>query len=246
MPIFGIGLHILLAIFFAIHAVRNGRELYWLLILFMFPLLGSIVYGVAIWLPDMRNNRTLKTVGRGLQKVIDPQRRLREALSDFETTDTVKNRLTLADALLDSGRASEAVVHYQNALHGPFASEPDIHVRLAKALLESGQAATARDQLAELIQQHPEFKSELGHLAYARALADCAEQAKAREEFEVLINYHSSLEAPARYVEYLQRWNDRTHADHVRDLALNRAKRLPAHTRDAEREWLKQLQRQPN
>ena len=43
MPIFGLGLHILIAIFFAIHAIRTGREMYWLLILFMFPLLGSIV-----------------------------------------------------------------------------------------------------------------------------------------------------------------------------------------------------------
>ena len=36
--IFGIGLHVLVAIFFAVHAVKRGRELYWLLILFMFPL----------------------------------------------------------------------------------------------------------------------------------------------------------------------------------------------------------------
>ena len=52
MPIFGIGLHILIAIFFAIHAIRTGRELYWLVILFMFPLLGSIVYFAAVFLPS--------------------------------------------------------------------------------------------------------------------------------------------------------------------------------------------------
>mgnify|MGYP002140441361 CR=1 FL=1 len=48
--LFGVGLHILAAIFFAIHAVRRGRELYWLLILFMFPLFGSVVYFFAIYL----------------------------------------------------------------------------------------------------------------------------------------------------------------------------------------------------
>ena len=47
MPLIGLGLHFLIAIFFAIHAVRNRRQLYWLLILFSFPLLGSLAYFVA-------------------------------------------------------------------------------------------------------------------------------------------------------------------------------------------------------
>ena len=54
MTIFGIGIHILIAVFFAIHVVRNGQQLYWLLILFMFPLLGSVVYFFAIYLPNSR------------------------------------------------------------------------------------------------------------------------------------------------------------------------------------------------
>lgn len=47
MTIFGIGLHILIALFFAIHAVRTGRELDWLFILFRLPLLGAIARGSA-------------------------------------------------------------------------------------------------------------------------------------------------------------------------------------------------------
>ena len=54
MEIFGIGIHILVAIFFAVHAVRNGQPIYWLLILFMFPLIGSVVYFIAIYLPSSR------------------------------------------------------------------------------------------------------------------------------------------------------------------------------------------------
>lgn len=45
MPI--VGLHIILALFFAIHAVRNGQPLFWLIILFSFPFLGSVVYFLA-------------------------------------------------------------------------------------------------------------------------------------------------------------------------------------------------------
>ena len=52
MPFLGLGLHILVALFFAVHAVRTGRQMYWLLILFSFPLLGSLVYFAAVFLPQ--------------------------------------------------------------------------------------------------------------------------------------------------------------------------------------------------
>ena len=48
---FGIGLHVFVAIFFAVHAMRNNQGIYWLFILFAFPLLGSVVYFVAIGIP---------------------------------------------------------------------------------------------------------------------------------------------------------------------------------------------------
>ena len=43
MPILGF-LHIAVAIFFAVHAVRSGRNMYWIMILILFPFLGSVVY----------------------------------------------------------------------------------------------------------------------------------------------------------------------------------------------------------
>ena len=48
MPFAGLGLHVVLAIICAIHVVRSGQPLYWLFILFSFPLLGSLVYFLVI------------------------------------------------------------------------------------------------------------------------------------------------------------------------------------------------------
>ena len=51
MPFVGLGVHILLALFCAVHVVRNGGQLYWLIILFSFPLLGSLVYLLVFVVP---------------------------------------------------------------------------------------------------------------------------------------------------------------------------------------------------
>ena len=74
MPIVGLGLHFLIALFFAVHALRNGRQMYWLLILFSFPVLGSLVYFVAEYLPASRLQRQGRIATRALQKTIDPGR----------------------------------------------------------------------------------------------------------------------------------------------------------------------------
>ena len=48
MPFLGIGFHVIVALFFAVHAVRTHQNLYWLFILFSFPLLGSVAYFFAM------------------------------------------------------------------------------------------------------------------------------------------------------------------------------------------------------
>lgn len=62
MPFLGIGFHVIVALFFAVHAVRTHQNLYWLFILFAFPLLGSVAYFFAIYLPELRYSRGARVV----------------------------------------------------------------------------------------------------------------------------------------------------------------------------------------
>ena len=72
MPIFGLGLHVVIAILFATHAIRSGQDRYWLMILFAFPGIGSLVYALMVWLPEMRHTRHGHALVRGVKQVLDP------------------------------------------------------------------------------------------------------------------------------------------------------------------------------
>ena len=237
MP-FALGLHVIIAIFFASHVIRTGQDKYWLMILFAFPGVGSLVYALTIWLPEARHSRAGRQVLRGATKLLDPSRELREAQEQLDIAATADNRLRLAEALLNYGRASEAVVQYQAALVGVHAGDPGIRVRLAHALVDAGHPQAAREDLEKLIAEKPDFKSPEGHLVYARALAALDERAKAREEFEVLVGYYAGLEARARYAQALLAWGD---LPRLRDLlaeADKTIKRMPGAARDINREWI--------
>ena len=79
MSFFGIGLHVIIALFFAVHVVRTNQNMYWLLLLFAFPLLGSLVYLFAIYLPSLRQSRSGRAATRAISQLVDPNRAVREA-----------------------------------------------------------------------------------------------------------------------------------------------------------------------
>ena len=243
MPFLGLGLHVIVAICFAVHAVRSGQDRYWLIVLFMFPLLGSVVYALAVWLPEIRYSQQARTIGRGVTRLLDPDRELRQAQDDFDESATVDRRLRLADALLAKGRAADAVAHYRSALRGIHSDDADIHVRLAQALLESSQPADARQLLDELIQRKPDFRSPQGHLVYARAVAAEGNRPKAKEEFETLIGYSSGFEAQAYYAQALLDWGEGERAKALCEKTLAQARRLPAYSRRMNKPALERLKR---
>lgn len=124
VPYFGIGLHVIVAIFFAVHAVRTHQNMYWLLLLFIFPGLGSIVYFFAIYLPSLRQTRGARAAGRAIKQIVDPGRAVREAREAFDRAPTVDHRMRLGAALLDAGQAPEALQHYEAAASGPSPAIP--------------------------------------------------------------------------------------------------------------------------
>ena len=138
MPIVGIGLYFALAIFCAIHAVRHRQPLYWLFILFAFPLLGSLVYFLAIYLPNSRLQRNALKAVSAAARAIDPQREVREARTLYDETPTAQNRMRLASALQTSGKNAEAV-----AIVDKLMADPQLHPQIKKVAQQVKDAATA-------------------------------------------------------------------------------------------------------
>jgi hypothetical protein len=246
MPVLGIGLHIIIALFFAMHVIKTKQNNYWLMVLFAFPGLGSIIYGVMIWLPDARNSRQGRQFENTLVNILDPHRELREADEALDIAATPDNRLRMAHALVNANKAAEAIPHYQNVLSGIYANDPKIQTFLARAFLEAGSAKDAKELLDKVIKENPNYKSPDGHLLYARALAVLDERKLAREEYEVLIAYYVGLEARARYVEALLQWDDIYRARSLLEESLKIAKRMPRSAREMNQEWIASLEKSSN
>jgi len=215
MPIAGLGLHFILAILCAIHAVRHRQNLYWLMILFAFPLIGSLVYFFAVYLPNSRLQRGAMKAVSAAARAIDPQREVREARLAFEDTPTAQNQMRLASALLEVGDAPAAAGEYESCLKGPFASDPEIRFGAARAFVECQRFADALRYLEPLRQERPDFRPEPVALLIARALGGLSRAAEARREFEAAVARFGTWEAKAEYAIWAYGTGDRDTASRL-------------------------------
>lgn len=199
MPFAGLGLHVVLALICAVHAVRTRQNSYWLFILFAFPLLGSVAYFFGVYLPHSRLERGALKVVSAAVRAIDPQREVREARLAYDEAPTAQNSMRLAAALLDVGDASAAAAQYAQCLQGPFANDPEIRLGAARALVDCTRYAEALQHLDMLRRERPEFSPEGVTLLTARSLAGCGRGAQARTEFEAAVAQFGTYEAKAEY-----------------------------------------------
>ncbi|MGY2486837.1 tetratricopeptide repeat protein [Cupriavidus sp. CP313] len=245
MRIFGISIHIIVALFFAVHAVRTHQNMYWLLILFLFPGLGSVVYFFAIYLPGLRQSRGARAATRAITQLVDPNRAVREARSDFDRAPTVAHRMRLGAALLAAGEPSEALQHYQAAANGPFATDPALLQGLAQAQFATNDAGGALATLEKLFAANPQSRQQPDPaLLFARALAATGASGT-RAAFEQALTSASDAAPRCLFGDWLAAQPDA--ADRERALQLyadivHDARHWPRHAREHNREWLQRAQ----
>ncbi|MFZ6689399.1 hypothetical protein ACO0K0_16770 [Undibacterium sp. SXout11W] len=209
MYFFGIGIHVFIAVFFAIHVVRSGQNMYWLVILFMFPLLGSLVYGVAIYLPSTRIQHGAKKVMSAAGKILDPNRELREAHAAFDYTPTAQNQMRLAAALLAADQAEDAAKNYETCLQGPFASDPAIRLGAARANFACQRYEACISHLRILKESAPNNASEVVSVLMAKALAGAERTDEARAEFEFALQKFGNFDTRAEYAIWAMTLGDK-------------------------------------
>ncbi|MGO8753769.1 MAG: hypothetical protein ACLQHK_00870 [Gallionellaceae bacterium] len=196
----GLGLHFFVALFFAIHVVRSGQHMYWLILLFLFPFLASIVYFFAIYLPSSRLEHGARRVMTSAAKAFDPQRSIREAKAAFEEVPTAQNQLRLAEAQLELGFPEEAAQNYEACLKGPFSSSLEIKFGAARSLVECGRYQEAIAHLEAIQSIDQLFRSAAVLLLLARSFAGIGKNTEARSTFELAVTRFGTFETRAEYL----------------------------------------------
>jgi hypothetical protein len=237
MPIIG-GIVLAIQLCFAYHALKTGRAYWWLFVIMGFPVMGCVLYYFVEVFPSSRESRSAEKAVRALSKALDPGKDLRAAVADVEACGSVENRVRLARECVEHGMHEDAAALYRSCLTGVHETDPDIRQGLATALLESGKFVEALPMAQKLRVSHPTFRAAEVGLVIARALEGADRLEEALAELRVLADTYPGEEGRWRYGALLRRLGHPHDAQEVFRRMLRNGERMPAHYRDAQRDWL--------
>ncbi len=196
-----------------VHVVRSGREMYWLWIFIMAPLLGPAFYFFAVLLPQLMGGRTGRTLGKAARQAIDPERDYRGAMQALEDTPTVGNRMKLAQAAAALGRWSDAEAQWAQCVTGHWAEDSAILLGHAHALLEIENWKDALARLEQVKALGREGETPTVALAFARAYEGLGRTQEADDAYRFAADRVPGLEAGARYVAFMAKTGRREDAE---------------------------------
>jgi hypothetical protein len=196
-----------------IHVVRTGREMYWLWIFVIAPMLGPAFYLFAVLVPEWMGGRTARGIGRATQQALDPERDYRNAMRALEDTPTVGNRMKVAQAAAALGRWDDSEAQWAQCVTGHWAEDATILLGHANALLELGRCQEALQRLEQLKTLGREGETPVVALAFARAFEGLGRNNEADEAYRFAADRVPGLEAGGRYVAFMAKVGRREDAE---------------------------------
>ncbi len=196
-----------------VHVVRTGREMFWLWLFIIGPIIAPAFYVIAVLVPGWMGGRTARGVSRAAQRALDPEREYRTAKAALEDTPTVGNRMKIAHAAGALGRWEEAEAQWAQSAAGAWAEDPAILMGHANALLELGRNEEALARLEQLRALGREGETAQVTLAFARAYEGLGRNDEADASYRSAADRVPGLEAGARYVAFMAKTGRRADAE---------------------------------
>lgn len=213
MPLFGGGLlSLLVSILLCVHVVRTNQPIFWIFIILFIPVIGSLVYLVAVVAPELAGGARARRVGMAARDALDPNREYRQAKAALGEAATVHNQMRLAIAAGQVGRHAEAERLYSEAAQGVHADDPALLLGRASALVELGRAPEALPLIQALTQERGGARSPALALAEARTYEALGRFTDAERAYQLAAGRLPGLEGLARYAAFLARTGRRAEA----------------------------------
>ena len=197
---------LLLQAFCAYHAYRYNAERRWYWLILFFPGIGCLIY----LYHHFYNRRSIDTLAESVKVVVNSNYKIEKLERAYKFSDSITNRVNLADAYLEIGRYDDAIVLYVASLSGFMADDPALNMKLLYAHFLNRNFTEAVD-IGRKLEAEKKFSNSPEWVAYGWSLfyIDNVEEAERifRATDKAYTNYPQRLE----YCKFLLE-NKRTEA----------------------------------
>lgn len=236
MPILVL-LELSLQVYFAVHALRSGRDKYWLYIILM-PGIGIIIYFFSEYLPELQANARVQQIKPSLDPKMKPEKRLKLLKTQVEISPSLNNKKDLAREYVNACMFDQAIETYESCLQGAHKKDTGVLEGLSCAFYFKGDYDNAIQSLGKLINARGGIRGDQFDLLLAEAFERIGKSNDALDQYDKICNKCSGEEARCKYALLLKKTGKTVEANKIFEQILKFSQLQPKYYLKDQKEWI--------
>jgi len=184
------------------HAYKNQKEYHWYLIVLFLPVIGSLIYLFV----NFGSQTNMENVGETIKSAVNSNYEVDKLLKESKYTDTIANRIRLADTYASKQQYQQAIALYESCLEGFNADDLITKEKLmvAKYFMDDHEGVR---ELGDTLNENPSFRNSESRIVYAWSLHFLGNSEKAEEVFKAMDVRFSNYVHRSEYAKFLMEVN---------------------------------------
>ncbi len=181
------------------HLYKNRNDYYWVFIIILLPLIGSLIYIFT----QVLNKRDVDAVQNEITAIIQPTKKIKDLHKKLEFSDSYQNRIDLADAYFELKDYNNAVTFYEKSIEDEVQDNTYAIKQLIKCFHNLGNQNSIITY-SEKLKGNSEFKGSKEQFYYGMALEAIGKNEDAELQLQQIdkpySNYDERLELARFYM----------------------------------------------
>ena len=195
---------LILQVFCLYHAYKNNAHQKWFWLIIFLPLIGSLIY----LYQNFYTRRNIENLSETVKHVMNSNYKIEQLEKQLTYSDTVSNKIQLADEYAAIGNYERAHILYTSCLEGMYKDDVELLKKLVRtSYLQGDYELTA--QYGTQIKSKPTFRNAEERVFFAWALYKLDRLAEAEENFEQMDAQFSNYSNRLEFAKFLKA-TDRT------------------------------------
>ena len=206
---------LILEVFCLYHAYKNRADQKWFWFIIFFPMLGCIFY----LYHHFYSKDNIKNVAEGVKGVVNKNYEVEKLEKEVQFSNTIKNKINLADKYAADGRTSEAIELYLSCLEGFNADNTAVKMSLLECYATSGEYQKACD-IGDTFTTEKLFSKSWSRIGYAWSLYHVGRIEDAEKNFKATESRYSNYPHRLEYSKFLEKIQRKAEAIELLDEML--------------------------
>jgi hypothetical protein len=189
---------LLLQAFCVYHAYRNNVEQRWYWLILFLPLFGCIIYLVQ----NLNSTSTIKGLEENVKAAVISNYKTEQLEKALRFSDSVKNKINLADEYVSIGRYVDAIQLYESSLQGFMNDDASLKMKLLNAHFMNEDYGAAV-QYGDKLKSETTFKNSEVRVTYAWSIYQTGQAALAETIFADMDKSFSNYFHRLEYCKFL-------------------------------------------